>query len=240
MRTFQDIFTEQKESAVPKKKFTFVRKAKKAPAAKPEESAQTAATQASSAASAAQSITDQTVATGNHLLIKDISGDANVSRTASEYEGKENVIIENLTDCTVVLPFGIKCLYIKNIRNSNIYVGSVSAASFVNEAIDCLIHLQSHQIRIHNSQRVTFYLTARSSPIIEHCTAMKFAPYIDLSSGEPALSFDGWAAQAEAVGLKLTNANNLYGQVLDFDWHRQDHSPNWEALETSTPAKKSM
>lgn len=33
MRSFQDIFTEQKEAAVPKKKFAFVRRAKKAQAA---------------------------------------------------------------------------------------------------------------------------------------------------------------------------------------------------------------
>ena len=82
--------------------------------------------------------------TGNHLLIKDMSDDSNVIRTAADYEGKENVVIENLTNCTVLLPFSIKCLYVKNIINSRIYVGSVSAASFVNEAIDCFIHLQSH------------------------------------------------------------------------------------------------
>ena len=84
------------------------------------------------------------MAAGNHLSIKDLADDANVVRTAAEYEGKENVIIENLTNCTVLLPFSIKCIYIKKISNTKIYVGSVSGASFVNEAIDCFIHLQSH------------------------------------------------------------------------------------------------
>ena len=60
----------------------------------------------------------------------------------------------------------------RNITGTRIYVGSVSGASFVNEATDCFIHLQSHQIRIHNSKRVHFYLTARSNPIIEHCSEM--------------------------------------------------------------------
>lgn len=136
-------------------------------------------------------------------MIKDVSGDSNLVKTATEYEGRENVIIENLTDCTVLLPFSIKCLYVKNITRCNVYVGSVSGASFVNEATDCLIHLQSHQIRIHNSRRVTFYLTARSNPIIEHCSEMQFAPYVDPGTGEPALAFEGWQASAEAVGLKL-------------------------------------
>ena len=78
----------------------------------------------------------------------------NVVKTAAEYEGKENVIIENITNCVIVLPFSIKCLYVKNIKQTRIYVGSISGASFVNEANDCIIALQSHQIRIHNSQRV--------------------------------------------------------------------------------------
>lgn len=119
-------------------------------------------------------------------------------------------------------------------------MGSISGATFVNEAVDCSVHVQSHQIRIHNSQRVHFYLTARSSPIIEHCTEIKFCPYIDAATGEPALSFDGWQDQAEQAGLKLDGAANLYHKVLDFDWHRQDHSPNWEALETSTAQKVAL
>ena len=63
---------------------------------------------------------------------------------ASEYEGKENVIIENVHDSQIVIPFSIKCLYIKKISNTRIYVGSISGASFVNEATDCMLHLQSH------------------------------------------------------------------------------------------------
>ena len=168
---------------MPKKKFAFVRKARKAPVAAP--------TQAAASAVESSSAATDLLNSGNHLSIKDLSGQS-ITRTAEEYEGKENVIIENLTDCTVLLPFSLKCIYMKNIKNTKVYVGSVSGASFVNEAIDCLIHLQSHQIRIHTSQRVNFYLTARSNPIIEHCSEMKFGPYIDPSTNEPALSFTGW------------------------------------------------
>ena len=80
----------------------------------------------------------------NHLLIKDISDNESIVKQADEYEGKENVIIENLVNCTVILPFSIKCMYVKNISGTKIYVASVSGASFVNEATDCVIHLQSH------------------------------------------------------------------------------------------------
>jgi hypothetical protein len=59
----------------------------------------------------------------------------------AEYHEKENVIIENLENCTVVLPFGIKCLYVKNIKNCRIYIAAVSGASFINEVCDSYIFL---------------------------------------------------------------------------------------------------
>ena len=171
-----------------------MRKARKAPAA-----AATAAQNPPQAQDAAAVSSQEPNATlesiltkGNHLLIKDIDNDQNIVKTAAEYEGKENVIIENLKNCVVILPFSIKSLYVKNIEGTRIYVGSVSGASFVNKATDCMIHLQSHQIRIHNSLRVQFYLTARSNPIIEHCQEMSFGPYIDPATEQPALEFEGW------------------------------------------------
>ena len=41
---------------------------------------------------------DQNVLTGNHLQIKEVKGDMGVVIKASDYEGKENVIIENVQD----------------------------------------------------------------------------------------------------------------------------------------------
>ncbi len=71
----------------------------------------------------------------NDLSIKDCF-DQEIRKTALEYYGKENLIIENLQNCSVYLPFKIKCLYIKKITNCKIYVGCVSGASFVNHAIN--------------------------------------------------------------------------------------------------------
>lgn len=79
----------------------------------------------------------------NDLDIKDQEGQE-IRKTEAEYEGKENVIIENLKACRVYLPFKIKCLYIKNIQDTQIYVGCVSGASFINGAISCEISLCSH------------------------------------------------------------------------------------------------
>jgi len=110
------------------------------------------------------------------LSIKDVYNQS-IKKTAEEYHGKENVIIEGLENCEVYLPFLMKSLYIKNITDCKVFVGAVSGASFVNGAVNCEIHLCSHQIRIHNSERTKFFLIAKSNPIIEHCKNMTFGKY---------------------------------------------------------------
>lgn len=97
---------------MPKKKFAFKRKAKKEkPQAEPPSQQPAQQNQDQAAQNSVSSLVDQ----GNHLLIKDLSSVDRILKTAAEYEGKENVIIENISDCTVLLPFSIKCLYVKNI-----------------------------------------------------------------------------------------------------------------------------
>ena len=125
--------------------------------------------------------------TGNHLLIRDVSGQQ-ITKSEAEYLGKENLILENLTDCTVVLPFAVKCIYMRQVTGCKIYVGANSGATFVDFATNTKIFIQSHQIRIHNSKHTNFYLTAKSNPIIEHCTEMGFGPFIS-PSGQFVFSY---------------------------------------------------
>jgi ribosomal protein L14E/L6E/L27E len=70
------------------------------------------------------------------LYIKDIYSTV-IYKTEEEYKGKENVIIDGLEDCIVVIPFPIKSLYIKNVMDCKIYAGAVSGASFINGAKRC-------------------------------------------------------------------------------------------------------
>ena len=77
--------------------------------------------------------------------------------------------------------------------------------------------------------KVNFYLTAKSNPIIEHCCDLGFGLYIHPISNTPALSYIGWQEDAEGAGLLA--CKNLFDQVLDFNWLKQDKSPNWNVVE---------
>lgn len=72
-----------------------------------------------------------------------------------------------------------------------------------------------------------FYLTAKSNPIIEHCSQMGFGPFIQ---DKPVFDYDGMQGQAEQAGLVLEPEKNFYSRVLDFNWHKQDKSPNWDVI----------
>jgi hypothetical protein len=60
---------------------------------------------------------------------------------------------------------------------------------------------------------------ARSNPIIEHCSGLKF--------GTPTFSY---AKREEHIIECALNGNNMWNQVLDFNWHKKDKSPNWDPL----------
>lgn len=168
---FQQLYDQEKDKAIPKKKFAFARKK---PAPKQEAKPVVAEEPKTAEESKPAFTLDYS---GNHLLIKDLKQQS-IQRTESEYAGKENLILENLEQCTVILPFAVKCIYMKHVTDCKIYVGANSGATFVDYAINSMIFIQSHQIRIHNSKNTQFYLTAKSNPIIEHCTQMGFGPFL--------------------------------------------------------------
>ena len=101
LQQFQENFNTQKELALPKKKFSFASKKqnvkkqeKKVEEVKKEEEIKF----------------DSAV----HLSIKDLENQK-IEAKLEDYLGKENVILENLADCEITIPFVVKCIYLKNI-----------------------------------------------------------------------------------------------------------------------------
>ena len=83
-------------------------------------------------------------------MVKDKENEI-IQKNASEYEGKESIILENLQNCQVFIPFVTKQLFMKNMRDCKVYAGCVNGSTFVNDLSKCELRFQSHQTRIHNS-----------------------------------------------------------------------------------------
>jgi hypothetical protein len=63
---------------------------------------------------------------------------------AEEYEGKENIMIEDLENCEIMIPFVVKCVYAKNLKNCELKLSAVSGACFIDSAIGCEIYMATH------------------------------------------------------------------------------------------------
>ena len=59
-----------------------------------------------------------------HLMVKDTYM-MDISLKKEDYEGKENVIIENAQDSNIYIPFVVKCIYVKNVGSCSIYASAV-------------------------------------------------------------------------------------------------------------------
>ena len=113
----------------------------------------------------------------------------------------------------------------KNVHNCTLTFTAITASAHINNVEDSKLKMASHQIRIHHTKRTKFYLLARSNPIIEHSTELSFG---DLTKTEMA-SEDGVKETWESCGL---DKKNMFDQVHDFQWLKQEQSPNWKVIDS--------
>ncbi|KAF8943755.1 hypothetical protein BGZ47_005079 [Haplosporangium gracile] len=159
--------------------------------------------------------------TGEHLFI----GSLSVSETGSG--AAKDVALTNLTDCTINLVHDIPlgAIHVKNLKRCTLVFPPVSGSILLHDCEGCTLVGACHQSRMHTSTNMNIYIHVTSEPIIEGCTDMRFAPYGQiLPSKELNRLFE--IAQ-------LNQGVNLFDKVKDFNWLRQQQSPNWRLLEES-------
>merc|ERR1712166_635869 len=137
-------------------------------------------------------------------------------------EGKQDLNIANCRDCVITIRVVVGAMYISNVVNCSLWIGPVGAGMLVEKAEQCKFFVSAHQLRIHNALQTDFYCLTNSPPIIEHCKELRFAPN--------AMAYDGLDADLETTGISRSASADNWNDVKDFDWLRQQHSPNWSAI----------
>ena len=123
-------------------------------------------------------------------------------------------------NCKIEIQGKLETLRIIELNNCEIFVGPVARSVSVDYCKDCIFQLASQQIRIHNSSKCTFYVLAKSGPIIEDCTEMKFGKY--------SYTFSSVNSLLEETNLPETQNN--WDQVRDFNWFKSTPSPNYSLI----------
>ncbi|KAF8966712.1 hypothetical protein BGZ46_000326 [Entomortierella lignicola] len=156
---------------------------------------------------------------GEHLFI------GSLPRPEGAGEIAKDVALTNLTDCTVNLVHDIPlgAIHIKNLKRCTLVIPPVSGSILLHDCEGCTLIGACHQSRMHTSSNMDIYLHVTSEPIIEDCTEMRFAPYGQIF---PAEKLDRLFEVAQ-----LNPSKNYYDKVKDFNWLRQQQSPNWRLLE---------
>ena len=164
----------------------------------------------------------------NDLVLKDIlSRTIKYDDTDPKIQNKNNVIIENITDSSIYLLFNFKACYIKTIKNSKIYIGSVSGGSHITNSDGCEIYIASHQLRIHDTTNTNFYVLTNSNPIIEKSTKNIFHPL--------KISYKNY--EENITKAKFDTSNNKWNQVQDFQWLKKEKSPNFDTRDDNEEVK---
>jgi len=92
---------------------------------------------------------------------------------------------------------------------------------FVDHCENCTFEIACHQLRIHNTIDTKFGIFTTSKAIIEDTTQVKFYPY----SFSYPLRDDDWRV------CSLQGKENLWREIQDFNWLKQEISPNFQLLE---------
>ena len=134
---------------------------------------------------------------------------------------KKDVVLTNLSGCTIKLTGFPSTLHMTSLRNCTIMTGPVATSVFIDDCVDCIFVLACQQLRVHNTKHCDFYLHVTSRAIIEDTTQVGFAPY--------NWKYENVEQHFRLAGLDM-NRNN-WDLVDDFNWLASDKpSPNWHIL----------
>lgn len=132
-----------------------------------------------------------------------------------------DVMLTNLTDCTVVLYGSASVAHIKALTRCTVCIGPLSRSLFIADCVDCTFAIACQQVRIHNTTNSSFYAHVTSHPIIEDCHHVFFAPN--------TWTYAEYQMHFHNAGLDLHKNN--WNLVDDFKWLKHDQpSPNWSVI----------
>ncbi|CAK4033571.1 Tubulin-folding cofactor C [Lecanosticta acicola] len=146
-----------------------------------------------------------------HIVLPTAASHATSSATVSNLR---HSVVDMSQPTTQGQPFAT--LTLKNIKSSLVVCGHVSGAAHLTNIRNSVIVVACRQFRMHESSNCDVYLLSTSRPIIEDCSAIRFAPLPNAYMRESD-----------------RDTKNQWSNVDDFKWLRNEPSPHWSPMEPS-------
>ena len=152
--------------------------------------------------------------------------------TPLEITGKKNIIIENLNKAIIIIPFTVKSLFAKNVKDSKIFIAAVDGGSHITNFHYCEVYICTHQLRIHDSDNNHFSILTNSKPIIEKCCNFEFSNIFRKFNNEELVMY------LKNSNLKIED--NKWEEIQDFQWLKTEESPNYKLNRENLTNKQSV
>lgn len=215
LKTLASDIAARREQLAPRKKFSFKRRAQPATSIATEATAPAGGYVAADVPAEVSSSS----ATGafNGELIEGLKGSC-VKFAPGELNGRD-VSLRDLEDCRVIVLDQVGAVHVHRLRRCEIVIGAVSSSALMHHCHECIFTFAAKQLRLHDSNQVVLHLHTRSSPIIEHCKNIMFAPF--------DLAWPGLEELLQMASLGSPGEDGPWSDVQDFNWLKRQASPNW-------------
>lgn len=119
--------------------------------------------------------------------------------------------VVNCSDANIDIVQKTEVLFLKNLSKCTVNAALTKSTVFVDGCNDCVISVNCHQLRIHNSRGTTFRIFVTSKAIIEDCDGLTFSPY----------TFVYAQKEEDEVLFERKGKQNLWREVQDFNWLKE-------------------
>ncbi|KAH8554728.1 tubulin binding cofactor C-domain-containing protein [Umbelopsis sp. PMI_123] len=225
LRTLKDNLAAERSKLTPRTKFSFKSRTKKTATATNTKQAEPA-----DANIAASAITSNVIEK-NTIKFTDVE-DSFLTLPEHNDQIAIGVSISNVKRCIIRLDenqHDISAVHIKDIEQCVIIAGRVSGSILIYGCKRSIILAECHQFRMHDSATVKLLLSVSSHPIMEDSRDIVIGSY----NTQSALSHDN-------ASERMKRAKNYYDHMDDFNWLKQQASPNWRLMDPSTASKASQ
>jgi hypothetical protein len=155
-------------------------------------------------------------------------------RIVQEVLNKANLFIDDVSNSVIIFKNSFKSLFIRNFKNSLLIVPLIGGGTHVTGCDSCEIYISTHQLRIHHCINTSFYIHTSSDPIIEFCSKLIFG---DLQS-ILKLKSESESDDVNVIDIikkilsndGLNSENNKYANIQDFQWLKNEKSPNFDIV----------
>ncbi|KAJ6511275.1 tubulin binding cofactor C-domain-containing protein [Mycena vitilis] len=208
---------EELRTSIPKSKFAFKRKA-------PSTSTQAPPTPVPSAPETSSSSQPESASISTNLTLSSHSLEYLTKASVPNTSQASDLTISDLHKCIVNLLADtsdessaqdgysqISALHIRNLTDTVLLLPVIRGSVLFHDLRRCVVVVGCHQFRMHTSTNVDVYLSIPSTPVIEHCSQIRFSLY------PPALR------------VSADSCSDVFS-VQDFSHIKSTPSPHWSML----------